>query len=102
MSSDGVHLVERRRTDRYCSGPTTCGDAAPALSDTIRALDDCAVLLCSRIGFEPWRPLEEAGIQPNSEHANETIDAALAAVYREWRDSGRLDVEDTALSRSSA
>ena len=102
VSSDGVHLVERRRTDRYCSGPTTCGDAAPALSDTIRALDDCAVLLCSRIGFEPWRPLEDAGIQPNSEHANETIDAALAAVYREWRDSGRLDVEHTALSRSSA
>ena len=103
VSPHGAQWVERRPLNsRYCSGPTTCGDAAPALSDTIRALDDCAVLLCSRIGFEPWRPLEEAGIQPNSEHANETIDAALAAVYREWRDSGRLDVEDTALSRSSA
>jgi nitrogen fixation protein NifB len=48
------------------------------------------VLLCARIGFEPWRPLENAGIQPNSEHAMESIAEALPAVYREWQKSGRL------------
>lgn len=101
VSPHGVRLVERRRTDRYCSGPTTCGDAAPALAGAIQALRDCAVLLCARIGFEPWRPLEEAGIQPNSEHAMEPIGEALVAVYREWRDSGRLDAAPS-LARSSA
>ena len=93
VSSEGARLVERRRTDRYCDGPVTCGDATPALNGAIEALADCAVLLCARIGFEPWRPLEEAGIQPNSEHAMEPIEDALRAVYEEWRDGGRLAVE---------
>ncbi len=101
VSPTGVRLVERRGIDRYCSGPTTCGDATPALAGAIQALRDCAVLLCARIGFEPWRPLEDAGIQPNSEHAMEPISDALLAVYREWRDGGRLDAAP-ALARSSA
>ena len=71
-----------------------CGNdlnATPALAGALQALRDCAVLLCARIGFEPWRPLEDAGIQPNSEHAMAPIIDALLAVYGEWRDGGRLD-----------
>jgi nitrogen fixation protein NifB len=91
VSPHGAQWVERRPLNhRYCSGPTTCGDATTALTDAIQALQDCAVLLCARIGFEPWRPLENAGIQPNSEHAMESIAEALPAVYREWQKSGRL------------
>ena len=101
VSPTGVRLVARRGIDdRYCSGPATCGDTTTALAGAIEALRDCAVLLCARIGFEPWRPLEDAGIQPNSEHAMEPIIDALLAVYGEWRDSGRLDAP--ALARSSA
>ncbi|HUM92286.1 MAG TPA: NifB/NifX family molybdenum-iron cluster-binding protein, partial [Candidatus Competibacter sp.] len=102
VSPTGVRLVARRGIDNnYCSGPTTCGDTTTVLAGTIEALRDCAVLLCARIGFEPWRPLEDAGIQPNSEHAMEPIVDALLAVYREWRDGGRLETEP-ALVRSSA
>ncbi len=102
VSPTGVRLVARRGIgDRYCSGPTTCGDATPALAEAVQALRDCAVLLCARIGFEPWRPLEEAGIQPNSEHAMEPISDALLEVYAEWRDRGRLDGAP-ASARSSA
>ena len=81
----GARLVERRNLDRYCSGPVTCGDAAPALSNAIAALHDCTLLLCARIGFAPWRALEDAAISPNSEHAGEPIIDALLAVYSEWR-----------------
>ena len=102
VSPTGVRLVARRGIDNnYCSGPTTCGDTTTVLAGAIEALRDCAVLLCARIGFEPWRPLEDAGIQPNSEHAMEPIVDALLAVYREWRDGGRLEAEP-ALVRSSA
>jgi len=54
-------------------------------------LQDCPVLLCARIGFEPWRSLQEAGIQPNSEHALQSITEVLPAVYQEWQKSGRFN-----------
>jgi nitrogen fixation protein NifB len=102
VSPTGARLVARRGIDdRYCSGPTTCGDTTTTLAGAIEALRDCTVLLCARIGFEPWRPLEEAGIQPNSEHAMEPIREALLAVYREWRDGGRLETDPNRV-RSSA
>lgn len=86
VSPMGARLVERRDIERYCSGPVTCGDAAPALAGAIAALRDCAILLCARIGFEPWRALEDAAISPNSERAGEPIIDALLAVGAEWRD----------------
>ncbi len=84
------HLIERREIARYCHGATTCGDSEAALAGAIRALHDCATLLCARVGFTPWRALEDAGIQPNSEHGGERIEEALRAIHREWRVSGRL------------
>ena len=44
---------------------------------TIRALAGCEVVLCSKIGYEPWGQLEAAGIQPNGEHAMEPIEEAV-------------------------
>ena len=85
----GARLVERRAIDRYCGGPVTCGDAAPVLAGAIAALHDCAILLCARIGFEPWRALEDAAVSPNSERAGEPIIDALLAVCAEWRDRAR-------------
>lgn len=86
VSPMGARLAERRTLDRYCSGPVTCGDAAPALTGAVAALHDCTILLCARIGFEPWRALEDAAISPNSERAGEPIINALLAVYAEWCD----------------
>ena len=91
-SPHGAQWVERRPlNNRYCNGPTTCGDGNATLPDAIQAIQDCAVLLCARIGFEPWRSLQEAGIQPNSEHALESITEILPTVYETWRKRGQRD-----------
>ena len=91
-SSAGVRFLAPRKTDLYCAGDDTCGDAESVLDRTIAALSDCEVVLCSKIGFEPWGRLEEAGITPNGEHAMEEIEAACAAVYDELAASGALAI----------
>lgn len=90
-SPAGVRFIGHRRADRYCGGDETCGEAESVLARTIRSLEGCEVVLCSKIGYEPWGQLEEAGIQPNGEHAMEPIEEAILAVYREMIDSGRLN-----------
>lgn len=89
-SPTDVRFVSHRKVDLYCSGGDTCGDAETTLEKIIRTLAGCEVVLCSKIGFEPWGMLEEAGIQPNGEHAMEPIEEAVAAVYVEMAESGQL------------
>jgi nitrogen fixation protein NifB len=100
-SSAGVRFVGHRKTDLYCSGGDTCGDAESVLGRTIAALEGCEVVLCSKIGYEPWGLLEAAGIAPNGEHAMERIEDAVAAVYEEMRAAGRLAAADPGLRRSA-
>jgi len=90
-SATDVRFVSHRKVDLYCSGGDTCGDAETTLEKTIRTLQGCEIVLCSKIGFEPWGMLEEAGIQPNGEHAMEPIEEAVAAVYLEMARNGQLD-----------
>ncbi len=90
-SIQDVRLIGHRKVEQYCVGSDICGEAETALSRTIRALENCEVVLCSRIGYEPWTQLEAAGIQPNGEHAMEPIKEALAVVYREMLESGALE-----------
>jgi nitrogen fixation protein NifB len=89
-SEDGVRFVTHRKTDLYCSGDETCGDGESVLAKTIKALADCEVVLCSKIGYEPWGMLEEAGIAPNGEHGMEAIEDAVLAVYAEMEAAGKL------------
>jgi nitrogen fixation protein NifB len=90
-NAQDVRFIGVRKVDLYCSGGDTCGDAETALEKTIRTLSGCEAVLCSKIGFEPWGVLEGAGIAPNGEHAMEPIEEAVAAVYREMAESGRLE-----------
>lgn len=90
-SATDVRFISHRKVDLYCSGGDTCGDAETALQKNIRTLEGCEVVLCSKIGYEPWDMLEEAGIKPNGEHAMEPIEDAVAAVYKEMADAGLLD-----------
>ncbi len=99
-SPSGVRFIGHRKADQYCSGNTTCGETESALATNIRALQGCEVVLCSKIGYEPWGQLEEAGIQPNGEHAMEPIEDAVLAVYREMIAAGSLD--ETASERALA
>lgn len=95
-SPDGVRFISHRKTDLYCSGDDTCGDGESVLQRTIRTLEGCEAVLCSKIGYEPWDMLEQAGIMPNGEHAMEPIEDAVMAVYKEMADSGKLDEKATA------
>lgn len=95
-SPDGVRFISHRKADQYCGGDTTCGDGESVLQRTIRSLEGCEAVLCSKIGFEPWDMLEQAGIMPNGEHAMEPIEDAVMAVYKEMAKDGRLDEVDQA------
>lgn len=97
-----VRFIGHRKVDLYCSGGDTCGDAETVLSRNIRALEGCEVVLCSKIGYEPWGLLEEAGIQPNGEYAMEPIEDAVAAVYLEMVENGALDAPAPVNARALA
>ena len=92
-SADGVRFIGHRKVDQYCEGDTSCGDGESVLQRTIRTLQGCEAVLCSKIGYEPWEMLEQAGIMPNGEHALEAIEAAVLAVYLEMAASGKLDAQ---------
>ena len=66
------------------------GESESLLDRNIRILAGCEVVLCSKIGFEPWGKLEAAGIAPNGEHAMEPIEEAVMKVYAEIAATGRL------------
>jgi nitrogen fixation protein NifB len=101
-SATDVRFVGHRKVDIYCSGGDPCGEAETALQRTMRTLEGCEAVLCSKIGYEPWGVLEDAGIMPNGEHPMEPIEEAVAAVYREMADEGRLDARAPAKLRKTA
>ena len=90
-SPTDVRFVSHRKVDLYCGGGDTCGDGESVLEKIIKTLHGCEAVLCSKVGYEPWSMLEEAGIMPNGEHAMEPIEEAVAAVYKEMAESGALD-----------
>ncbi len=99
-SQEGVRFIGARKVDLYCSGAEACGDGESSLSKNIRALEGCAAVICSKIGFGPWEALEEAGIIPDGSHAMDPIEEAVAAVYREIQP--RLDAEDAEFKGAAA
>ena len=101
-SNKGVRFISHRKVDQYCIGNDTCGEKESALEGSIRSLEGCEVVLCSKIGFEPWGMLEEAGIQPNGEYAMEPIEDAVKAVYQEMIDNGQLDDAEEAAEAAIA
>jgi nitrogen fixation protein NifB len=90
-TAEGARFVGHRKAEQYCAGDETCGDGESVLDRTIKALAGCEVVLCSKIGFEPWGKLEAAGIQPNGEHAMEANEEAVMAVWNEMLAAGKLD-----------
>ncbi|MDP1613117.1 MAG: nitrogenase cofactor biosynthesis protein NifB [Sulfuritalea sp.] len=95
-SAEGAKFIGHRRAEQYCAGDETCGDGESVLDRTIKALAGCEVVLCSKIGFEPWGNLEAAGIAPNGEHAMEPIEEAVMAVWNEMLAAGKLAASQSA------
>lgn len=90
VNGAGAKMVGHRKTELYCSGDDTCGEGEDVLAKTIRALHGCEVVLCAKIGYEPWGRLEAAGIVPNGEHPMEEIEPACVAVWQEMLKAGKL------------
>jgi nitrogen fixation protein NifB len=90
VTDAGAKMVGHRKTELYCSGDDSCGEGEDVLAKTIRALQGCEVVLCSKIGYEPWGRLEAAGIQPNGEHPMEEIEPACMAVWNDMLKAGKL------------
>jgi len=93
-SLNDVRFVSHRKVELYCSGDDSCGEAETTLEKIIKTLHGCEAVLCSKIGFEPWGKLEQAGIQPNGEYAMQPVEEAVAAVYKEMIDNGQLAARD--------
>lgn len=89
-SPGGVRFISHRKTDLYCTGGDTCGDGDSLLGGIIKSLEGCEAVLCSKIGYEPWETLEEAGIMPSGDHAMEKIEDGVWAVYVEMYENGKL------------
>ena len=97
-SPEGVRFIGHRKTELYCGGMDSCGDGdvvgegetESLLDRNIKILSGCEVVLCSKIGYEPWGKLEAAGIAPNGEHAIEPIEEAVMKVYEEIAATGKL------------
>lgn len=91
---DGVRLVGHRRTDAYCRGSAECDEAALAgaarIDRVVDALAGCEVVLCARIGRDPWERLLASGIRPETGQALMPIEAAVAAVWASMRERGEL------------
>jgi nitrogen fixation protein NifB len=100
-SSAGVRFIGHRKTTPFCEGNSSCGEGESALDESLRVLKGCEVVLSAKVGFEPWGPLEAAGIQPNGEHAMEPIEEAVAAVYEEMRAAGKLHVVADAAQKAA-
>ena len=94
VDASAARFVGHRKAGRYCGGRENCGEEETSniLDKTIAALADCEVVLCARIGYEPWKQLQAAGIQPNGEHAMEPIEESALAVWQEMLAAGKLDV----------
>jgi ferredoxin len=84
-SANGVRFIGHRKTIPYCEGGDTCGDGETALDRTLRELAGCEAVLCSKVGYEPWGPLEAAGMhaQRRARHGAHRGSGA-AGVRRRW------------------
>lgn len=101
-SAQGVRLVGVRKVPRYGSGAASCAQREQVLATAVRALEGCAAVLCARIGFEPWRALEAAGIVPNAEQVEIPIEQAVENVYRELLGNGNRRLKAMAITASAS
>ncbi len=86
----GAKLIGHRKAELYCGGGDSCGDGETVLDRTIRTLQGCEVVLCSKIGIEPWGQLEAAGIKPDGGHGMDPIEEAVMAVWHGMLAAGKL------------
>lgn len=58
-----IRFLEKRNVEKYCTGILNCYDHEDKISKTIKAVNDCDAVLALRVGLEPRKKLEKAGIR---------------------------------------
>ncbi len=89
-SAQEIKLLRVHKTQLYCTGQQECDEAETRMHNILQGLAGCELLLCAKIGYAPWKQLEAAGIQPNSEYAMVPITQAIANIYAEFKQAGKL------------
>lgn len=89
VSDAGCTYIGERRVPPYCHGKSDCDEDQheDQLMDTLALLADLQAVFCSRVGMAPWQRLEEAGIQPVTEYAWQSIPEALS---QWWQQQARV------------
>lgn len=87
VSDTAITAVDTRYIETYCHGPTDCNDDSASdsdhrLSKHLQCLQDCDQVLCSRIGIQPWRELEQQGTLPNTAFALFEVETALHQIQQ--------------------
>jgi len=78
VDEQGIRPAGTREVPPYCEGPADCDDEDDnRMERTLASLTGCAAVLCARIGREPRRQLEAAGIRPLTEQAWHPLEEAL-------------------------
>lgn len=61
-SESGVKLIERRMISKYCTSSEDC-DSDTKIQSIIKTISDCNAVIVMRIGYQPSKELEKAGIK---------------------------------------
>ena len=61
-SESGVKLIERRMISKYCTSSKDC-DSDSKIQSIIKTISDCNAVIVMRIGYQPSKELEKAGIK---------------------------------------
>jgi len=61
-SEAGVKLIEQRKINKYCLGSSDC-DQDDKITSIKKYISDCNAVIVMRIGFQPLKELESAGVK---------------------------------------
>jgi len=81
VGARGAQFAGHRRVDLYCQDGFGADDG---LSGIIRAISDCTAVLVSKIGACPKSELRAAGIEPVEQFAQEFIEVAAIAYFKDY------------------
>ncbi len=81
------NFIEQRNVAQYCTGEMECAENEEEKDQSIQAVADCDLVLCSRMGISPWRQLEKLGVSPNVDFAMQQTSLALQQVAIMLQDS---------------
>ncbi len=88
-SKSGVELVEQRMISKYCTGSEDC-DHEDKIQTILKTVSDCNAVIAMRIGYQPLKELEKAGVKVIQ--TCERIEDAVRNAAEELSNTGQVDL----------